>query len=375
MRATCVPGIRLARIIASAIAIAGTAAFGCGQILGLGDPVDASDAAAPASDAASGAVDGAGEASSADATFADARSGDASVDASGAVTGDAGEDVHEEPPPCDLGQPFGAPSLLLGTDLNTDANEGTPRLSPDELVLYFWSDRVVDDGGAPTPHLYTTTRAAPGAAFIEPTALSSLNSQGDDASPTVTGSGLTLIFESDRATNSNAQLFIATRTTEAATFFPPSALANMDPSWDNKTPYLRPDGQVLYLSAGVTGSAGQHLYRTTLQSDGAFAAPLPVAELDSPDPDNDYSPTVSPDELTVFWGSDRADYDNLGDFDILMAHRLSISAPFSTLENLATVNSSALDLPGWISPDGCRLYLESERSAAGNRELYIAQKP
>jgi Tol biopolymer transport system component len=346
-----------------------TASYGCGQILGLGDPVDAADAAAPSTEAGSEAdanTDAMRDVASAEASI------QTSTDASDAA--DA-SDAQEEPPPCDLSQPFGAPTLVPGTDLNTAANEGTPRLSPDELVLYFWSDRVIDDGGTPTPHLYTANRSAPGAAFSEPTAMASVNSPGDDASPTVTKDGLTLIFESDRATASNAQLFIATRSTEAATFLPPSALANMDPSWDNKTPYLRPDGQVLYFSAAVTDSAGQHLYRTTLQNDGAFATPLPVPELNSPDPDNDYSPTISPDELTVFWGSDRPDYGSLGSYDILMAHRAGASESFSGIENLAAVNSEALDLPGWISPDGCRLYLESERSSAGNRELYIAQRP
>jgi len=368
MRAIGVTLLPFAGLLIAASAISAVATLGCGQILGLGDPVDGG---APLADGSGEENDAAHDASSADASSADV-SVDATADASN--TADA-SDAAEEPPPCDLSQPFGSPSLVPGIDLNTAANEGTPRLSLDELVLYFWSDRVIDDGGTPTPHLYSTTRSAPGAAFLEPIAMSSVNSQGDDASPTVTGNGLILVFESDRATASNAQLFIATRTTEAGTFLPPSALANMDPSWDNKTPYLRPDGQVLYFSAGLPSSAGQHLYRTALQSDGAFAAPLPVAELNSPDPDNDYSPTISPDELTIFWGSDRADDDNLGSYDILMAERASTSAPFSAIENLAAVNSTGLDLPGWISPDGCRLYLESDRSAAGNREIYLAARP
>ncbi len=79
-------------------------------------------------------------------------------------------------------------------------------------------------------------------------------------------------------------------------------------------------------------------------------------------------------DLTIFWGSNRPDYGSLGDFDILVARRTSPADPFAGIANAgAAVNSSALDLPGWVSLDGCRLYLESDR--AGSRDLYVSSRP
>ncbi len=292
--------------------------------------------------------------------------------------GDAAEpDAEDTPPdsgtdgPCDLSAPFGTPTLIPGTDLDTGPLQGTPRLSPDEVSLYFWSERD-DDAGVLGTHLYATSRASKAASFDPPTLLSALSSTATDASPTVSGDGLTMLFESDRLGGGNSQLFIATRAMLSGSFANPSLLANVNVSTANEaTPYLRPDGAVLYFSSS-RGTAGQDIYRTTLQPDGAFGAATAVIELNSPS--DEYSPVITDDELDVYWGSQRTDLGSEGDFDIFHASRTTPGASFTTIESAGTgLNSSGLDLPGWISPDRCSLYLESTRG--GSRQLYVARRP
>jgi WD40-like Beta Propeller Repeat len=341
------------------------AGLGCGQLLGLGDPVDASLEGAPATMSYDAAPLEAAPREGGDAPDAlpDATEGDA----------DAGLDATDAPDApgaaCDPGMPFAAPVLVAGTDINLPtSNEGTPRLSPDELTLYFWSDRDLD-GGTGDTHVYIATRSATTEPFGPPSLLADVNSSGNDDSPTVTADGMTLVFASDRTTGVNDVLFEATRG-DGGDFGAPAFLPNVNTTFDQSTPYLRPDGQVLYFVSDRGGSTvGEDVYRAVLQA-GVFSVPSPVTELNSTS--DEYSPAVSPDDRVIYWGSDRP--GGSGDYDIYMAQRSDPMDGFGPATDLGpTINSSALDLPGWISPDGCTLYLESERG--GLRDLYVAQRP
>ena len=359
-------GLRTAGFFAFAGVAAASA--GCGLILGLGDPVDGGDAPAPSEDA------GDADAAMLDASDAQPRAVDSGTDAgTDALPAADAADAAEEPP-CDLTSPFGSPALVVGMDLNTSADEGTPRLAPDELTLYFWSNRAASDGGT-RPHVYLATRNVASDPFGAPSFLSTVNSAADDASPTVSADGLTLLFESDRLdppTTSEDALFIATRGSTAGAFLTPSLLQTNGWPANEKTPYLRPDARVLYFSGGSGVLGGQDIERAELESSGSFGAAAAVSEINSTA--DDYSPVVDALEQTIFWGSDRTDEPTLGGFDIFVATRASTSVAYGGIANAgASVNSTGLDLPGWISPDGCRLYFESDR--AGSRDLYVAGRP
>jgi Tol biopolymer transport system component len=338
-----------ARAVGCALAIAGSVS--CGQLLGLADPVDAATSA-----------DGGDDATDRDATPAEA--GDAAGDAGAAEGASA----------CDPAKPFGVPTPVQGMGVNTAANEGTPRLSADQLNLYFWSDR----GGDAAPyltHIYVATRARATDPFDPPALLTPIDSTLDDDSPTLTTDGLTIVFGSDRRSNANGpdQLFMATRAKASLPFSPPGLLANVNEPYDEDTPYLRADGQALYFASDRPGGqGGTDLVRTNMQPDGTFAVAAFVTELNTPA--GEYNPCVSADETTILWGSDRTDLASHGDYDIYVAQRPSATQGFTSIANAGdAVNSSALDLPGWLSPDGCTLYLESTRGGAG-RDLYVARR-
>jgi hypothetical protein len=70
------------------------------------------------------------------------------------------------------GDTFGQPIPVAGTNLATSAAEGSPVVTPDELNLYFFSNRDSDGG------IYYATRTSPSVGFSDPVPLTEINSLG-----------------------------------------------------------------------------------------------------------------------------------------------------------------------------------------------------
>lgn len=329
---------------------ASTLVAGCGLILGLDDPAN------PPADGG---------------TFSDAGIDAPAETTSGSSGPDAPSPFDDSGPAhaCDLSKPFGAPGLVPGNHINTTyAEEGTPRLSPSELALYFWSDRT-DDGGVDTTHIYVATRASRADAFGEPVRVPGVTSTANESSATLTADGLVMAFESDRLTGNNGELFLSLRNDADAGFGAPTRIASANSDANQGTPYLRPDGAILYFSSNRDGN--QDLYRATRASADDYGVAQALKELNSPS--DEFSPCVTTDDRGIFWGSNRKDLPSEGDYDIYYAQRTSTDDGFGNLETAGTLlNSSALDLPGWISPDGCTMYLESTRD--GQRDIYVSHR-
>ncbi len=77
---------------------------------------------------------------------------------------------------------------------------------------------------------------------------------------------------------------------------------------------------------------------------------------------SEVAPVVAPNALTIYFASDRTDGTSHGNYDIWMATRARPTDPFSAPSNVADVNSPYLDLPTFITGDGCDLYLSSTRN-------------
>jgi len=111
--------------------------------------------------------------------------------------------------------------------------------------------------------------------------------------------------------------------------------------FDDTSPWLRPDGQVMYFSSNRSGS--YEIWRATWNGTD-FGAPSLVSELSTVG----FSrfPILTPDELVVYWA---------GGSGIMVASRATTADPFSNLTavpELAGMNSS----PDYISPDLCTIY-------------------
>jgi hypothetical protein len=91
--------------------------------------------------------------------------------------------------------PHSVPVLLAGDDLNTTNEEGGPRLTADELTIYFSSRRLYPDSGNASG-LFVAHRSSRMAAFDAPVPLMTLDPPGGegDFEPT-TNTELTLSVE------------------------------------------------------------------------------------------------------------------------------------------------------------------------------------
>ena len=281
---------------------------------------------------------------------------DAGADtAPAADAGDAGS-------PCDPTKPFAAPVLL--TSLQSAGRDGDLRLLPDELTGFFWSSR----GDAGSPDLYTTTRADTMSAFGNVSLLNNVNSGSYQYDPTVTADGLTLAFRSSRDGGAGGDdLYWASRASTGGDFAGVAPIAGVNSSSSDVQPFLIPSGTEIYFSSNRTGD--YDIYRAT-GSGGTFAAPTAVSEVNMTGV-VDQNPAVSADDLTILFSSDRT--GGMGARDIWIATRSSTSATFGTPTDLAGVNTAGSDYPGWLSPDGCRLYLHSDVS--GSSHIYLATRP
>ena len=69
----------------------------------------------------------------------------------------------------------------------------------------------------------------------------------------------------------------------------------------------------------------------------------------------------------AFFG--RTDGGAEGEFDVWYGRRDQPSGPFKDVARVDILSSAGRDMPGWLSVDGCVMYLERER------DLLFAVKP
>jgi hypothetical protein len=304
-----------------------------------------------------------------DAGSPDGSAADAGADADGGG-GVADGSVVDAPVSlkCDWSKPFGAPAVLQG--FGTSALEGCPRLSHDELTMYFHGYGGALNDGSVNFDLYQATRPSKSAGFGTPARLA-VSTGATEAQPSVSNDGLTLFFEKTFSPGVG-HLWSATRASTSVEFgaaaglaIPPASLVVTDP---DGRPFVTGDGAELWFSSiRIGGLGGFDLYAAP-KNGSTFGTPVLQSSLSSPD--TDQFATLSADRLTVYLASDRP--GALGGTDIWVAHRTSTGDAFLTPVLVPELNSTASDSPGWLSADNCRLYMESNRG--GTSDLYLAER-
>jgi Tol biopolymer transport system component len=264
---------------------------------------------------------------------------------------------------CDLGQPFGAAKLVGGAGINTADDERAPRLSPDELTMYFASTR--QSPGTADYDLYAAARPSRSADFNLPVHLTALSSSVDDRDPSVRGDGLVLYFHSARGTSYD--IYQSTRTDITSEFGAPVVVPAVNTSSVDEGPSIRPDGKVMYF---MSNRSGQYLiYRSAVGANGFDAPVLITAMTASPGPGATGQPVVTDDDLTLFYTQFTTETGQ----DIWEVTRASTDAEFANPHPVTELNTSSHEEPGWVSPDGCRMYFWSDR--AGSSDLWLAERP
>ncbi|MCK4292162.1 MAG: PD40 domain-containing protein [Planctomycetes bacterium] len=147
---------------------------------------------------------------------------------------------------------------------------------------------------------------------------------------------------------------------------------------DEYTIDVSSDGLTLVFSGGPYswqpgGKGGDDIWMATRETtDEPFAAPVNLTGINTSR--HEFSPTLSADQLSIFFSSDRP--GGRGNFDLWVATRPSKSAPFANPVNLGSpVNSSSPDFSPCLPADGLSLYFNSSRSGgSGQCDLHVTTR-
>jgi Tol biopolymer transport system component len=286
---------------------------------------------------------------------------DGSVDdADARVDGSA---VDAGAPACDPTMPFTSIGLVPG--LNTPEPESDVRLSEDELEAWYIANHA--DAGA-NEDIFHAARATKTAAFGAIAPVAELNSPTPEDSPTVSSDLRTMIFTSARIDAGN-DLWVTTRATPIAAWGAPALITSVNSASSENDAFLTPDGTAL-LFQSLRASETTDLF-VSVKVGSTFGAATPIAELNSSG--SDQSPILSRDRLTIYYSSSRTDIPGFkGIVDVFVASRTTAEGTFGTPRVVPELNTEYRERPNWLSPDGCRLYFQSDR--AGQYDIYVAER-
>ncbi len=263
---------------------------------------------------------------------------------------------------CNVNKAFGTPVLVAG--VNSTSDEIGASLSPDELTIYFSSDRAAPGN----EDLYMATRASRADAFATPTALSSLNTSGSEIAPSITADGLTVYFARSGDNPDVSALFVSTRGSAGSSFPAANQLALPD-TGTNVCPFITPDNTTLYFLAPE--GIAPVIYQTSVSTDGGFGTLF--APVVNGGHDVLGCMVVTANGLSAFYD---VNLGGEGDDNIYAATRSATNLTFGTATDLSTLDDPEGASPTWLSSDGCTLYMTSDRTGTtGGQDIWSATRP
>jgi hypothetical protein len=268
---------------------------------------------------------------------------------------------------------FGAPVDV--PELSSIARDLSARLSADELTAYVTSERA---GGVGGRDIWVNKRASVSAPFGASALLTELDTPLQEDYASIAFDGLSLYFEhADPAAadggGGTPDLYVARR---GATSFPfPAAtpVGAVNTQAGESFPYIAPLGQ-LYFASDREGPAGEYHLFVAPSKGATFDTPVALTSLNEPGALST-SPVVSKDGLTIYFASTRTGATSQGDYDIWVAHRAALGDSFGAPANVAELNTASGDRPTWISSDGCRILIVSDRPGTiGDLDIWLATR-
>jgi hypothetical protein len=254
--------------------------------------------------------------------------------------------------------------------VNTTEDDSSPSLTADEKTIYF--TRL----NGPDFDIYVATRTDRNAAFGIAEPVPGVNATTFDGDPFVTYDGKLFFMSSVRAaagTLGGADIFFATRDPVTGVIDAPAVVPGINSASNDGQGYLVSGTEMFFVSARADASPPNQLYRGLFAS-GAVTGVSPVAELNTPFAQS--FPIISPDGMTIYFATTRIDVvpPSSGN-NIWSATRTQTGGTFGNLAPVEALNSDKNEYPKWISSDGCRIYLQSDRPGIGKYDIYVAKKP
>ena len=234
----------------------------------------------------------------------------------------------------------------LGPVVNSPFIDTGAELSPDELSLYFNSDRP---GGLGGPDIWVSRRACRDCPWEAPVNVGpNINSRLTDGTPAFSPDGHLLFFSSRRAGGQGGEdIWVSrrTHTDDDLGWEPPVNLGPgiNTPSNETSPAFLAGRGvrghHTLYFVRWATALTEFDIYQASVTRNGESLGPaVPVTELNHPS-FLDGDPTIRADGRELMFWSTRP--GGVGDLDIWVATRCSVRDPWSPPQPLGPpVNTS-----------------------------------
>ncbi|MDQ3032810.1 MAG: hypothetical protein M3Y87_10360 [Myxococcota bacterium] len=208
--------------------------------------------------------------------------------------------------------------------------------------------------------------------FGAPRRIDALASSSRDSDPTATADLLELYFTSDRLGGpGNLDIWMSRRASVTAPWGAPTPVIELSSLDNEQTPEVSPDGLTLWLSSTRTGGRPQYdVYVSTRASRAAtWGVPTLIAALASDG--DEISPTLSADRLRVMFHG----YDSI-DHDIHEATRASTAVAFGAPTQVMSLSTISFEGAPFLWDDARVVLFDSNRpGGAGSWDLYVAQRP
>lgn len=271
--------------------------------------------------------------------------------------GDGSDDDAFVAPTCPQGVgPWSLPARVPGL-MDSVLIEFGPHPATDGLRLYF--DRG-PDADAGQRDIWLARRPDRSSAFVvDATAIPDLSVPfAPDGNPTLTPDELEIYFQSARS--GLGCLYTSSRTSTTTTWSAPVMLPwSCSPETDG--PHVSTDRLRLYYSTRDAGFfTGVIMMSSRLSSDDVFPAGVPVAGI--PTAPRAGFPSLSPDELTIYYESE--------DSDLHFATRLSRADAFGNAMLVPNTMANFGQADAAISPDGLELFYASDELQGGQHDLF-----
>ena len=285
-----------------------------------------------------------------------------------AATGPSGDGSTPSTGTCDVNAAFTQFSPL--TELNTADDEELPRLTRDELTVYYFA--FLDGGFAASR---VAERPLLGSTFGTPKRIF----QGSDNARALfpTANPLRLYYADG---NDGLGLELAERPTPKDPFTPSRTVlaAGTLETFSYPATFDGPSGSTGMFFVKWTYKSAQDeegtsdLWQGDVDGAGNLGNPRALAVVNTPDAELD--PTPSTDGLTLYYYSEHGLPPGQG--RVLVTTRPSIDADFGPPR---TVSEIAVPAGGWVSPsflspDRCRLYFYQASTADGNADIFVATR-
>jgi hypothetical protein len=246
--------------------------------------------------------------------------------------GDGGADAAGPP------GPFGPPAPVA--EVNSAATERSPSCTDDLLELYFFSDRELSG-----PRAWLSTRGDTGAPWSGPVLVPGL--EGTDVrSVFVAGDGLTLVLAVP-GPGGPWQLQTTTRAAVGDRWPEPTPVddLNEDGSEQSGGETFLDDAFIVFHSNRTgAGMGNADLYQSERSAPG-WTVPMRLATLSTVW--NEFDPTLTEDGLTIFFESDED-----GDTNIWTAGRGDPRVQFEAATIVSELMTAGFDGEPWVSADG-----------------------